>query len=113
MSTAGTRSLASTGVRRTRSALLAGATIALVATRGVSAAEPPVTVEYQSTFAGYRHFDAQASALEWRPANDAIRDGAEGGAHGMRDMRSTMEASPVAGDQPTPATTDEHRAHPQ
>ena len=35
-----------TGVRGTRSALLTGATIVLVATRGVSAAEPPVTVEF-------------------------------------------------------------------
>ena len=102
MSTAGTRSLASAGVRRTRSALLAGATIALVATRGVSAAEPPVTVEYQSTFADYRHFDAQAPAVEWRPANDAIRDGAEGDAHGMHDMRDSDGSSPRRRGRTTP-----------
>jgi hypothetical protein len=111
MSTAGTRSLASAGVRRTRSALPAVATMALVAIRGVSAAEPPVTVEYQSTFAGYRHFDAKAPAVEWRPANDAIRDGVEGDAHGMHDMRTPMEGAPDGADEPQQTTTGDHKEH--
>jgi hypothetical protein len=96
-----------------RLAALAVALPGLVLSGTVSAAEPPIIVEYQSAFAGYRHFDAQAPAVAWRRANDAILDGAKGGAHGMDDMRSTMEASPVAGDKPPPATPDEHQAHPQ
>lgn len=114
MSTAGTRSLASAGVRGTRGALLTGATMVLVATRGVSAAEPPVTVEYQSAFAAYRHFDVQALVVAWRQANDAIRDEAEGAGHGMHDMRSPMETLPAIGDEPPSATTpDDHQAHHQ
>jgi hypothetical protein len=110
MSTVGTRSLAAAVFRRT---LIAGATLAFVASRGASAAEPPVTVEYESAFADYRHFDAQAPALEWRQANDAIRDGAEGASHGMHDMQTPTAAPPTAGDEPTPATPDEHQAHHQ
>ena len=110
MSTVGIRSLAVTGARRT---LLAGATLAFVASLGASAAEPPVTIEYQSVFAHYRHFDVQAPTVEWRQANDAIRDGTEGAAHGMRDMRAPTEAPPVAVDEPPPATPDEHQAQHQ
>lgn len=59
----------------------------LVARSGL-AAEPAVAAEYQSAFAGYRYFDAQAPAVGWRAASDAIRDGdktATNG-HGMHDM---------------------------
>lgn len=79
----------------------------------VSAAGPPVTVEYQSALACYRHFDAQAPALDWREANDAIRDGAEGGAHGMCDTRTPMESPADAGDTPPPATPDASQERPQ
>ena len=41
-----------------RQAALAVASLGLVVSGTVAAAEPPVTVEYQSIFAGYRHFDA-------------------------------------------------------
>lgn len=110
MSTVDIRSMAATVIRR---ALLAGATVAFVASRGASAAEPPVTVEYESAFAEYRHFDAQALAVEWRQANDAIRDGAQDASHGMRDMQAPMAAPPTTGDELSPATPDEHRAHRQ
>jgi hypothetical protein len=108
MSTVGPRSLACAGARRTRRALLIGATLAFVASWDVSAAEPPVTVEYQSAFAGYRHFDAQAPAVEWRQANDTIRDGTEGDAH---KMQAPAEAAPVLGDEPKPSTPDGHQEH--
>jgi len=96
-----------------RPVALAVALPALVLSGTVSAAEPPVTVEYQSAIAGYRHFDAQAPAVDWREANDVIREAAEGGAHGMHDMRTPMAAPPAAGDEPPLATPDEHQAHPQ
>jgi hypothetical protein len=113
MSPVGARSLPSAGVRRTRRALLAGATLAFVDLLGAAAAEPPVSVEYQSAFADYRHFDAQSPAVDWRQANDAIRDGAEGASHGMHDMQTPMAAPPAAGDEPPLATPDEHPAHHQ
>jgi len=94
-------------------AVLAVALPGLVLSGAVSAAEPPVTVAYQSAIASYRHFDAQAPAVDWREANDAIRGGAEGGAHGMHDMRTPMEAPPAAGDTPPPATPDKQQAHPK
>ncbi len=96
-----------------RLAALAVALPGLVLSGTVSAAEPPVTVEYQSAIAGYRHFDAEAPAVDWREANDAIRGGAEGGAHGMHDMRTPMETPSATGDAPPSATPDELQAHPQ
>ena len=96
-----------------RLAALAVALPGLVLSGTVSAAEPPVTVEYPSAMAGYRHFDAQAPAVDWREANDVIREAAEGGAHGMHDMRTPMEAPPATGGTPPPATPDEPQAHPQ
>ena len=95
-----------------RRAALAGASLGLVVSGTVAAAEPPVTVEYQSIFAGYRHFDAQAPAVEWRQANDAIRDGAEGAAHGMHDMRAPTEAAPDGTDESQPTTPGDHQEHP-
>jgi len=100
-------------------AALAGASLGLIVFRAVSAAEAPVTVEYQSAFAGYRYFDAQAPAVEWRQANDAIRVGAEGASHGMHDMQAPMEAAPARGDdsvreampQPSPDAVAPHSGH--
>lgn len=94
-------------------AALLCASLALVLSATASAAEPPGSVEYQSAFADYRHFDAQALMVEWQQANDAIRDGAEGASHGMHDMQTPMAAPPATGDEPTPATPDEHQAHHQ
>jgi hypothetical protein len=96
-----------------RLAALAVASSGLVLSGTASAAEPPVTVEYQSAIAGYRHFDAQAPAVDWREANDAIRGGAEGDAHGMHDMLTPMAVPPAAGDTPPPATPDKLQAHPK
>jgi hypothetical protein len=89
------------------------ALLGLVLSGTVSAAEPPVTVNYQSATAGYRHFEAEAPAVDWREANDAIRDGAEGGAQGMRGMRTPMEAPPANEAAPPPATPAEFPARPQ
>jgi hypothetical protein len=113
MWTVDVRSMNAAGARRTCRALLAGATLAFVATLRASAAEPPVSVEYHSAFADYRRFDPQAPSVKWRQANDAIRDGTEGAAHGMHDMRSPMEAPPAAEDEPRQATPNEHQAHHQ
>jgi hypothetical protein len=100
-------------VANKRLAALACASLGLALCTSASAAEPYVSVEYQSAFAGYRHFDVQALSVEWRQANDAIRDGAEGASHGMHDMQSPMAAHPANGDEPPPATPDEHQArHP-
>lgn len=96
-----------------RLAALAVASLALAVSGTVSAAEPPVTVEYQSAIAGYRHFDAQAPAVDWREANDVIREAAEGGAHGMHDMHTPMKAPLATGGTPPPATPDEPQAHPK
>jgi hypothetical protein len=92
---------------------LACASLGIVLSATVLAAEPPLPVEYRSAFADYRHFDAQARAVEWRQANDAIRDGAEGAAHGMHDMQAPMPALPATGDEPPPVIPDEHQAHHQ
>jgi hypothetical protein len=94
-------------------AALAVASLAFAVPGTVSAADPPVTAEYRSALAGYRHFDAEAPAVDWRETNDAIRDGAEGGAHGMHEMRPPIESRPATGDAPPPATPAEPQAHPQ
>lgn len=71
--------------------LIAAISFGLLMASAGSATEPPVVVEYRSAFAGYRHFDAQAQDIEWRAANDAVRDGAEAAAdgHGMHDVPAT------------------------
>jgi hypothetical protein len=96
-----------------RFAVLAGAPLGLVPAATVLAAEPPVSVEYHSAFADYRHFDAEALTVEWQRANDAIRDGAKDTSHAMHDMRTPMEAPPTMGDEPPPTTPDQHQAHHQ
>lgn len=96
-----------------RFAVLAGAALGLVPAASVLAAEPPVSVEYRSAFADYRHFDAEALTVEWQRANDAIRDGAEDASHGMHDMPTPMEVPPTMGDEPPPTTPDEHQGHHQ
>jgi hypothetical protein len=94
-----------------RLAAFAGASLGLVVSCMVAAAEPPVTVEYRSTFADYRHFDAQARAVEWRSANDAIRERAEGGNHGMHDMSAPMGGAPDGTDESQPTTPGDHQEH--
>lgn len=113
MSSAGNMSkLVRVTVNKYPAALLC-ASLGLVSAGTVSAAEPPVSVEYQSAFADYRHFDTRALTVEWQQANDAIRDAAEGPSHGMHDMQVPMPAPPATGDQPPPTTPDEHQApHP-
>ncbi len=71
-----------------RARVSAAMSIWLLTTGAASATEPPVVAEYRSAFAGYRRFDAQAQSVEWRVANDAIRDGdaAVTDGHGMHDV---------------------------
>ena len=94
-----------------RLAAFAGASLGLVVSGTVAAAEPPAPVEYRSIFADYRHFDAQARAVEWRPANDAIRERAEGGNHGMHDMSAPMGGAPDGTDESQPTTPGDHQEH--
>jgi hypothetical protein len=79
----------------------------------VSAAEPPVAVEYQSSFAGYRRFDAQAPAVAWRQANDAIGNVSEGASHGMHGMHGPTEPPPADTTESQPTTSGDHREHRQ
>jgi hypothetical protein len=76
----------------------------------LSAAEPPVTVEYQSSFTGYRRFDAQAPTVAWREANDAVGSGSEGAAHGMH---GPTEPAPADTTESQPTTSGDHREHRQ
>jgi hypothetical protein len=95
-------------------AALAAASLALVVCATVSAAEPPVTGEYQSIFKGYRSFDAQASAVAWRQANDAIGIGSADdthGQHGMNEMHGRMETAPTAANESQPTTPGNHQEH--
>ena len=97
-----------------RLATRAAALLGFVLSGRVTADELPVIVEYQSAIAGYRHFDAKAPAIDWRDANDAIRDGAEDGAHGLHDMSMSMEAlPPVTQGASPPASPVEPRARSQ
>lgn len=120
MSTVSTRSLLTCGAHGTHRARLVSALV-LAVSSGAAASEPPAAVEYQSAFADYRHFDAQAPATDWRAANDVIRDGAEAAAHehGMHDMPVTTTTDPTPGDdsadqagaQPSPSRTAPHEGH--
>jgi hypothetical protein len=47
------------------------------------AAEPATSVTYKSAFTGYRFYEAQASAVDWRQANETVREGADGAPHAM------------------------------
>lgn len=98
---------------KVRLATLAVALPGLVLSGTASAAEPPVTVEYQSAMTGYRYFDAQVTAVDWRGANDAIRGGAEGGSHGMHGVRTPMQAPSAAEDTPPPVPSENRQAQPQ
>lgn len=113
MSSAGNKSMHSRATVHGRRAALVAASFGLVFFAAVSAAEPPVTVKYQSSFADYRRFDAQAPTVAWRQANDAIGSGSEGAAHGMQGMHGPTEPAPAdtTGSQPT--TSGDHREHRQ
>ena len=94
-----------------RLAAFAGASLGLVVSDTVSAAEPPVTVEYQSSFAGYRRFDAQAPAVAWRQANDAIGNVSKGDTHGMHGMHVPAEPAPADITESQSTTSGDHREH--
>jgi hypothetical protein len=113
MSSAGNKSMHSRVTAHGRQAALVAASIGLVFFAAVSAAEPPVTVEYQSSFTGYRRFDAQAPTVAWRQANDAIVSGSDGAAHGMHGMHGPTEPAPADNTESQPTTSDDHREHRQ
>jgi hypothetical protein len=96
-----------------RLAAFAGASLGLVVSDTVAAAEPPVTVEYQSSFAGHRRFDAQAPAVAWRQANDAIGNVSKGDTHGMHGMHVPAEPAPADTNESPPTTSGDHREHRQ
>ncbi len=98
--------------RGRRAALFAGS-FGLVFFAAVSAAEPPLTLKYQSSFADYHNFDAQAPTLAWRQANDAIGSGSEGAAHGMHGMHGPTEPPPADTTESQPPTSEDHREHRQ
>jgi hypothetical protein len=110
MSSAGNKSMHSRVTAHGRRAALVAASFGLVFFAALSAAEPPVTVEYQSSFAGYRRFDAQAPTIAWRQANDAIGRGSEGAEHGMH---GAMESLPADTTESQPTTSGDHREHRQ
>ena len=95
MSSAGNRSMHSWETAHGRRAALVAPSFGLLLCAAVSAAEPPVTVDYQSSFTGYRRFDAQAPTVAWRSANDAIGGTGEGAAHGMHGMHGPADPSPA------------------
>jgi hypothetical protein len=113
MSSAGNMSLPDRVRAYARLAAFAGASLGLVVSGTVAAAEPPVTVEYQSSFAGYRRFDAQAPAVAWRQANDAIGNVSKGDTHGMHGMHVPAEPAPADTNESPPTTSGDHREHRQ
>lgn len=113
MSSAGNESMHGRVTTHGRRAALVAASFGLMFCAAVSAAEAPVTVEYQSTFTGYRRFDAQAPTVAWRQANDAIGSGSEGAAHGMHGMHGPTGPAPAVTTEPQPTTSDDHREHRQ
>ena len=92
---------------------VAAASLGLVCCTAVSAGESPVSVQYQSPFAEYRHFDAQAPTVAWRQANEAIGSGKEGAAQGMHGMHGPTEPAPAGTAESPPTTSDDHREHRQ
>jgi hypothetical protein len=98
--------------RGRRAALFAGS-FGFVFFATASAAEPLVIVKYQSAFADYHHFDAQAPTLAWRQANDAIGSGSEGASHGMHGMHGPTEPPPADTTESQPTTSGDHREHRQ
>jgi hypothetical protein len=111
MSSAGNRSMNAWVTSRGQRAALVAASLGLLFCAAVSAVEPPATVEYRSSFAGYRRFDAQAPTVAWRSANDAIGGGGEGAAHGMQGMHGPMEPAPANNTESQPTTSGDHREH--
>ncbi len=96
--------------RGRRAALFAGS-FGFVFFATASAAEPPVIVKYQSAFADYHHFDAQAPTVAWRQANDAIGNVSEGAAHGMHGMHVPAEPAPADITESQSTTSGDHREH--
>jgi hypothetical protein len=47
------------------------------------AAEPATSVAYKSAFTGYRFYEAQASSVDWRQANETVREAVDGAPHAM------------------------------
>ena len=93
-----------------RRAALAAASLVLVNSATVTAAEPPATVEYQSIFAGYRRFDAQAPMVAWRQANDDIGIGSDSAAHEMH-MHGPAKTAPARTNESEPTTSSDHQEH--
>ena len=113
MSSAGNESMHEGVTAHGRPVALAAALLGLLFCAAVSAAETVVTVEYQSAFADYHHFDAQAPTVAWRQANDAIGRASEGAAHGMNGMHVPTEPAPADTTESPPTTSDDHREHRQ
>lgn len=109
MSSAGNRSMHSWVTSRRRRAALVAASLGLLFCAAGSAVEPSAAVKYQSSFAGYRRFDAQAPTVAWRPANDAIGRGGQGAAHGMHGMHGPTDPSPADTTESPPTTSGDHR----
>jgi hypothetical protein len=110
MSTAGNESMHEGVTAHGRRVALTAASLGLLFCATVSAAEPLVIVKYQSAFADYHQFDAQAPAVAWRQANDAIGSGSEGAAHGMHNP---TEPPPADTTESQPTTSGDHREHRQ
>jgi hypothetical protein len=109
MSSAGNRSKHAWLTGHERRAALVAASLGLTFCAAVSAAEPPMAVEYQSSFTGYRRFDAQAPTVAWREANDAIGSGSESGAHSMHGLTEPPIADSTESQPTTPGDHREHR----
>ena len=110
MSSAGNESMHEGVTAHGRRVALAAASLGLLFCATVSAAEPLVIVKYQSVFVDYHQFDAQAPAVAWRQANDAIGSGSEGAAHGMHNP---TEPPPADTTESQPTTSGDHREHRQ
>jgi hypothetical protein len=108
MSSAGNRSKHAWLTGHERRAALVAASLGLTFCAAVSAAEPPMAVEYQSSFTSYRRFDAQAPTVAWRQANDAIGSGSESEVHGMHGR---TEPAPADSSESPPTTSGDHRGH--
>ena len=111
MSSADKRSMHGGVTAHGRRAALAAASLGLMFCAAASAVEPPVTVEYQSAFADYRRFDAQAPTVAWRQANDTIGSGSEGAAQGMHGMHGPTEPAPAGTTESQPTTSADHPEH--
>ena len=111
MSSAGNESMHEGVTAHGRRVALAAASLGLLFCATVSAAEPLVIVKYQSAFADYHHFYAQAPTVAWRQANDAIGNVSEGAAHGMHGMHVPAEPAPADITESQSTTSGDHREH--